>query len=64
MRKVSMDLYLAEPARYELRRGAAEGAPPCPYGNQFQWIGYDLQLKEYIRFTKSVFKLLIANNGE
>ncbi len=55
-----MEAYLQEPKRYELRSGASEGAPSCPYGNQYLWIGYDLKLKEYIRFTKSVFKLLVA----
>ena len=59
MRKVSMEDYLAEPARYELRAGSDEGAPPCPYGNQYQWVGFDLETQEYVRFTKSVFKLLV-----
>lgn len=57
-----METYLLAPQRYELRSGDAEGAPFCPYGNQYLWIGYDLELQEYIRFTKSVFKLLV-NRG-
>jgi hypothetical protein len=59
MRKVNMETYLQDPQRYELRRGDTEGAPLCPYGNHFQWIGFDRQEREYVRFTKSVFKLLI-----
>lgn len=59
MRKVTMQEYKSDPNRYQLRRGTEEGAPPCPYGNQYEWVGYDNQSKEYIRFAKSVFKLLI-----
>ena len=59
MRKVTMQEYLQAPARYELRPGSAEGAPPCPYGNQYAWVGYDKEAKTYVRFTKSVFKLLV-----
>jgi hypothetical protein len=59
MRKVTMEEYLLAPARYELRPGSAEGAPSCPYGNQFEWIGYDKETATYVRFTKSVFKLLV-----
>ena len=54
-----MEEYKLDPSRYQLRRGTEEGAPPCPYGNPYKWIGYDTKSKEYIRFTKSVFKLLI-----
>ena len=54
-----MQLYLENPKRYELRAGAAADAPSCPYGNKYQWIGYDLEKKVYVRFTKSVFKLLV-----
>lgn len=60
MEKVNMQLYLEQPERYELRSGHAPDAPLCPYGNHFQWIGYDLKKKEYVRFTKSVFKKLIT----
>ena len=59
MRKVNMQMYLAAPDRYELRSGALPDAPFCPYGNRYQWLGYDLQANEYVRFTKSVFKKLI-----
>ena len=54
-----MEDFLKKPARYELRSGSSEGAPLCPYGNHFQWIGYDKEALEYVRFTKSVFKKLI-----
>ena len=56
MRKVNMEQYLLEPERYELRSGQESDAPLCPYGNRYQWIGYDLEMQEYVRFTKSVFK--------
>jgi hypothetical protein len=59
MRKITMEMYKAAPNRYELRSGAEEGAPACPYGNTYQWVGYDKELQEYVRFTKSVFKLLV-----
>lgn len=59
MRKITMEMYKAAPDRYELRSGTDEGAPACPYGNSYQWIGFDKELQEYVRFTKSVFKLLV-----
>jgi len=55
-----MDEYSARPDRYELRNGNEKEAPTCPYGNQYEWIGFDLDQNEYVRFTKSVFKLLIS----
>lgn len=60
MRRVNMEAYGKEPSRYELRSGAETNAPSCPYGNRYQWVGFDLQSEEYVRFTKSVFKLLIT----
>lgn len=61
MRQVIMEEYLKQPNRYELRSGKTEGAPLCPYGNHFQWIGFDKEANEYVRFSKSVFKKLIKN---
>ena len=61
MRKVNKATYLENPSRYELRKGTAEGAPLCPYGNHYQWVGFDLEEKEYVRFTKSVFKELVLD---
>lgn len=54
-----MEQFLNAPDRYILVKGDAEDAPLCPYGNHYEWIGYDTDLKEYVRYTKSVFKLLI-----
>ncbi|MFK7808253.1 MAG: hypothetical protein AB8F74_10675 [Saprospiraceae bacterium] len=54
-----METYLLDPNRYELRSGYTAGAPACPFGNHYEWIGFDKQSEEYLRFTKSVFKLLI-----
>ncbi len=54
-----MKVYLENPERYELRSGKVSGAPLCPYGNHYKWIGYDKATGTYLRFTKSVFKILI-----
>ena len=62
--KVNMKEYLSYPNRYELRSGEEASAPSCPYGNRYQWIGFDKQSAEYVRFTKSVFKVLIKENGK
>lgn len=59
MRRINMEMYLLNPNQYELRTGSETGAPLCPYGNHYEWIGYDKSANEYIRFTKSVFKLII-----
>lgn len=61
MRKVNVATYLENPNRYELRMGSEEGAPACPFGNHYAWIGYDKEEKEYVRFTKRLFKRLIRN---
>lgn len=53
-----------DPIRYELRKGNSEGAPLCPYGKHFEWIGYDLLTKRYVRFTKSVFKRFMSSIEE
>ena len=67
MRKVNMEQYLVDDSNFELKSGKVEGAPKCPYGNNFEWIGFDKKDKEFVRFTKSVFKILItkkiANDG-
>jgi hypothetical protein len=60
MRRINSKIYNEEPERYLLKSGNEDGAPLCPYGNKYQWIGYDLKEEEYVRFTKSIFKLLIA----
>ena len=49
-----------DPERYELRKGSEEGAPACPYGNEYEWVGFDLKAEIYVRFTKRVFKRLIS----
>lgn len=62
MRRVIMEEFLKQPDRYELRSGSSEGAPLCPFSNHFQWIGYDKEAAEYVRFSKSVFKKLIQKS--
>jgi len=59
MRRIKMEDFLKQPDRYELRSGSSEGASLCPFGNHFEWIGYDKVSLEYVRFSKSVFKKLI-----
>lgn len=59
LQKVNMEMFLASPNRYELRSGHEENAPLCPYGNHYEWIGFDKIEEEYVRFTKSVFKKLV-----
>lgn len=59
-----MQAYLRAPERYELRSGHEDGAPSCPYGNAYQWIGFDLETQTYVRFTKSVFKKLVNQVDE
>lgn len=57
--KVDHEAYSLNPDRYELVSGNTAGAPNCPYGNKYQWIGFDKETKEFVRFTKSVFKKLV-----
>lgn len=64
MTKVDMEAFQADPSRYELRNGNRTDAPLCPYGNRYEWIGYDYEKQEYVRFTKSVFKMLVAEYEE
>lgn len=64
LRRVNMEEFSLAPWRFKLRSGGEDQAPSCPYGNTYQWIGYDLLDSEYVRFSKSVFKKLIANNGQ
>lgn len=59
-----MQEYRMQPERYEIRSGSVVDAPSCPYGNRYQWIGYDLLEQEYVRFTKSVFKILIKTHND
>lgn len=54
-----MEEFSNAPDRYELRPGVSEGAPLCPFGNHYEWIGFDKEENIYVRFTKSVFKKLI-----
>ena len=63
LRVITSELYHSNPKRYELRKGDSAGAPLCPFGNIYEWIGFDIETKEYVRFTKSVFKKLINSVG-
>ena len=59
-----MEAYQQEPDRYELRSGQEKDAPDCPFGNRYAWVGYDKDSQSYVRFTKSVFKLLINKHED
>ncbi len=66
MRRINSEEYNrlysnTNPNRYELRKGSEPNAPNCPFGNNYQWIGYDLETQEYVRFTKSIFKKLVSD---
>lgn len=61
MNKITAAIYDLDPDRYILISGHEEGAPRCSFGNIQEWVGYDTKSEEYIRFTKSVFKRLIAD---
>ena len=59
LRVITSEMYHRSPNRYELRKGTEHAAPNCPFGNRFEWIGFDKEKREYVRVTKSVFKRLI-----
>ena len=67
---INAEAFDQSPGRYELREGTRSDAPSCPYGNRYEWIGYDKVDGKYVRVTKSVFKRLIRkiapdnNNAE
>lgn len=63
LRKVNSESYTKDPSRYELISGSTKGAPLCPYGNHYQWIGFDKSENEFVRFTTSVFKKLIGQKN-
>lgn len=60
LKRIDSESYNKNPQRYALISGATKGAPLCPYGNHYKWIGFDNDKNEFIRFTKSVFKKLVA----
>ncbi|WP_177761346.1 hypothetical protein [Flavobacterium sp. I3-2] len=64
MEKINNALYLANSNRYILVSGDLEDTPKCPFGNNYKWIGFDLEEKKYIRFTKSVFKKLVQETED
>lgn len=59
---IDAEIFDADPSRYNIRSGSEEGSPSCPFGNRYEWIGYDIKEKNYVRFTKSVFKRIMARN--
>ena len=61
---ITAKLFNLFPDRYELRKGTQSDAPLCPFGNQFEWIGFDKEEMKYVRFTKSVFKKLIRQTDK
>ena len=61
---INSEQYHQDPLRYELRNGNVEGAPLCPFGNQYNWIGFDKKTNSYIRLTKSVFKVIMQEKDQ
>lgn len=57
--RVNSKIFNQNPSQYELVSGNTKGAPKCPYGNTYQWIGYNHSNDSFVRFTKSIFKKLI-----
>lgn len=57
--RINKQLFDLDPERFQLLSGETEGAPLCPYGNKYEWIGFDKQEQIFVRFTKSVFKKLL-----
>ncbi len=47
------------PNNFELRIND-KNAPLCPFGNQRKFIGFEKEKNEYVRFTKSVLKKVLA----
>jgi hypothetical protein len=58
--KITAEIYQQDPDRFSVVSGHQLGAPTCPVGNILQWVGYDKKEDKYVRFTKSVFKKLVA----
>ncbi len=57
--RVDSKTFFQNPNQYQLVSGNTKGAPKCPYGNYYQWVGYDRINHNFVRFTKSIFKNLI-----
>jgi hypothetical protein len=57
--KIDKEQFVKDQSRYSLVKGTIEGAPLCPYGNHYKWVGYDRETKTFVRFTKSVFLNLV-----
>jgi hypothetical protein len=63
LRRINSETYHNNTSRYKLVAGTTKDAPLCPFGNSYKWIGYDNHENEFVRFTKSVFKKLIAQKN-
>ena len=59
LERINSETYHQNPKQYELVKGSTQGAPKCPYGNNYNWIGYDHVNRKFVRFTKTIFKTLI-----
>ena len=57
--KITRELFDKDSDRYILVSGTSKGAPLCPYGNHFKWVGYDLKEDSFVRFTKSVYQQIV-----
>lgn len=59
LKRIDSQTYNQNPDQYRLVSGKTKGAPKCPYGNTYRWIGYDNVNHSFVRFSKSIFKKLI-----
>lgn len=64
LRIIDSATFNAASNRYKMISGGSPDAPFCPFGNKYNWIGFDTVFNEYVRFTKSVFKKLITKMNE
>ncbi len=54
-------MYQADVDRYELHNNDPN-SPLCPYGNQREYIGYDIHENNYVRFSQSVLLKFLKEN--
>jgi len=59
MRRVNSEAFKLEPTRYELRAGSEPNAPNCPFGNRYEWIGFDLKILLNRLFQKVIRTILV-----
>ncbi|MCB0382568.1 MAG: hypothetical protein KDD05_04510 [Psychroserpens sp.] len=61
MKHIDKSTYSKSPDRYEIVSGKVDGAPLCPYGNNYKWVVLDLKTVKFVRLSYSAFKLAKNN---